>query len=347
MAENTYSVAYSTNARSKCKYSGCGETITKDTVRITKTCPSLSKPKLEYYHSECIFLSFVRARATTKKIESMSDIQGVESLKAEDKDQIKKALKQFKDGELKDKVPKITRKRKADSDNNNTQKQKKQKKTKESDSDDSEEEKEVKVKAKPKAKDSPIKRKPTKKQDSSDDDSDEDYDNKKQKKTKKQKDSDSDESDKDDKVSKMIRKPVTKRKVSISSESDSEDEPKLKIQLKDIKQKKKEESNDKKKKKEESDEEIDETSSSEKQSSPSSKALSGYVIALSGKLSMSRDEAVKMIEKNGGTYAKSITKDVTHVICKQSDLKTQKLTKAKDDGKILIDENFLKKKIKQ
>jgi len=54
----------------------------------------------------------------------------------------------------------------------------------------------------------------------------------------------------------------------------------------------------KKKKKAESDEEVDETSSSEKQVSPNkSKPLSGMVIALSGKLSMTSDEIKKLIEK--------------------------------------------------
>jgi len=156
----------------------------------------------------------------------------------------------------------------------------------------------------------------------------------------------------------MIRKPVsTKRKASSSSESD--EEPPLKIQIKDVKRKKKDESDDesedvkeikkkdvKKQKKAESDEEVDETSSSDKQDSPKkSKALSGMVIALSGKLSMTSAEIAKLIEKNGGKFAKTITQDVTHVICANTDDKTKKLTKAKEDGKTLVDEKFLKKKI--
>jgi len=102
----------------------------------------------------------------------------------------------------------------------------------------------------------------------------------------------------------------------------------------------------KKKKKVESDEEVDETSSSEKQVSPKkSKPLSGMVIALSGKLSMTSDEIKKLIEKNGGTFSKGITKDVTHVVCANMDDKTKKLDKAKEEGKKLVDEKFLKKKI--
>jgi DNA ligase-3 len=162
MAENTYSVGYATNARAKCKYSGCAESIGKDSLRIIKSCSSgfSEKPKAEYYHAECMFLSFVRARKTTKKIESMKDIEGVDSIKPEDKENIKKYIKQFKDGELKDKIPKITRKRKADTDKADTKNTKRVKKAKDSSS-ESEEEKEEKVK--PKTKVSPVKRKPTKK----------------------------------------------------------------------------------------------------------------------------------------------------------------------------------------
>jgi len=69
------------------------------------------------------------------------------------------------------------------------------------------------------------------------------------------------------------------------------------------------------------------------------------VIALSGKLSMTSDEIKKLIEKNGGTFSKGITKDVTHVVCANMDDKTKKLDKAKEEGKELVDEKFLKKKI--
>jgi len=84
----------------------------------------------------------------------------------------------------------------------------------------------------------------------------------------------------------------------------------------------------------ESDEEIEETSSEK------TGFLSGKVIAFSGKLSMPREKAISIIEKNGGTYAKTITKDVTHVICSNVDDKTKIIQKAKEEGKILVDVNF-------
>jgi len=141
MAENTYNVAYSTNARAKCKYSGCGETIAKDELRFTKSSASAfsdKKPKCEFYHAKCMFLAFVRARKTTKKIENVSDIEGYDSINQADKDQIKKYIKEFQSGGMKDQVPKISRKRKADDDDDEGHKKKRvnpdnKKKTKKTD----------------------------------------------------------------------------------------------------------------------------------------------------------------------------------------------------------------------
>jgi len=67
------------------------------------------------------------------------------------------------------------------------------------------------------------------------------------------------------------------------------------------------------------------------------------VIAVSGKLSIKRDEIQEVIENNGGKFAKSITKAVTHVVCADKDAQTQKLTKAKQDGKEIVGEDFLTK----
>jgi len=91
---------------------------------------------------------------------------------------------------------------------------------------------------------------------------------------------------------------------------------------------------------EESVEEVKESGSDEENSD---KFLSGKIIAICGKLSLPREKLIEKIVKNGGKYAKSITKDVTHVICAKTDDKTQKLQKAKESGKILVTESFLKK----
>jgi len=199
MADNTYSVGYSTNNRAKCKFSGCGETITKDELRFIKSGASgfSDKQAIQYYHCKCMFLSFVRARKTTKIITSMAEIQGLDTIKDNEKADIKKYLKQFKDGELKDQVPKITRNRKADDSDD------KKKKRKANDSDDTKKKRNVK---------------PKKTEDESEDEVEEsDPKSKKSKKmTKSKKNSDSDESN-PPKKSKNSVKPTDSRKVNVKS----------------------------------------------------------------------------------------------------------------------------------
>jgi len=325
MAENTYTVGYSTNARAKCKYSGCSETIEKDELRFTKSAASAfsERPKCEYYHAKCMFLSFVRARKTTKKIESMSDIEGVESLKTADKDTIKKLLKEWKSGNMKDQVPKITRKRKADSDQSDDKKKKKKtvkskkKSRKTQDSDDEEDT------IKPHKS-----RKATK---SSDDDSKRSSSSKKQ---------DSDEDEDDDNFNRILKGRSSSSNIKKVSESESEDKSEEEKPKQKAKPKAKAKTSPKKTKSDESEEEVKESASSDEEND---KFLSGKTIALCGKLSLPREKVIELIEKNGGKYAKGITKDVTHVICAKTDDKTQKLQKAKEAGKILVTESFLKK----
>ena len=47
----------------------------------------------QYFHPQCIFETFVRARATTKKIESPVDLEGWSNIGQEDKDKILKLIK--------------------------------------------------------------------------------------------------------------------------------------------------------------------------------------------------------------------------------------------------------------
>jgi len=323
MAENTYSVGYSTNARAKCKYSGCGETIAKDDLRFTKSAASAfsDRPKCEYYHAKCIFLSFVRARKTTKKIESMSDIEGVEGIKPEEKAMIKKLLKEWKAGDMKDQVPKITRKRKGDDEEDDKKKKKKKtenksKKSKKSQDSDEEEPEEEEEEYKPQKS-----RKVTKSSDS-----------KQKKSAKKKAESDEEEDDEDDENFNRILtgKSSTSKKIP---ESDSEEDAKPKSKAKS----KTKNSKKQKKSQEESVEEVKESASEEEENE---KFLSGKIIAIYGKLSVPREKTIQLIEKNGGKYSERITDDVTHVICAKVDGKTQKLQKAKEEGKILVTESF-------
>ena len=98
MADNKYAVDYAKLGTSKCKK--CKQPIAKKDPRIAKLVPnpfsddgSLMK---QYFHINCMFESFARARATTKKIEDPSDLEGFENME----EQEKKLLRKLMDGEF-------------------------------------------------------------------------------------------------------------------------------------------------------------------------------------------------------------------------------------------------------
>ncbi|KAK6175663.1 hypothetical protein SNE40_014070 [Patella caerulea] len=97
MAENRYIVGYAKLGTSSCKK--CKQKIEKGAMRIGKV---VSNPFSEdggdmkqWFHPACIFETFVRARATTKKIEDPDDLEDFKDLKDEDKDVIKQIIKDF------------------------------------------------------------------------------------------------------------------------------------------------------------------------------------------------------------------------------------------------------------
>jgi DNA ligase 3 len=79
---------------SKCKR--CKKDIEKGGVRLFKVVPSFfgdaDDEMRNYFHIECIFDSFKRAKATTKVIESTEDIDDFKSLKEEHKKMVIKEL---------------------------------------------------------------------------------------------------------------------------------------------------------------------------------------------------------------------------------------------------------------
>ncbi|XP_062844322.1 DNA ligase 3 [Trichomycterus rosablanca] len=92
MAEQRYCVEYAKRGMAGCKK--CKDKIMKGLVRIGKVVPnpfseSAGEMK-EWYHVKCIFEKLERARATTKKIEDITDLEGWEELQDEDKDLINK-----------------------------------------------------------------------------------------------------------------------------------------------------------------------------------------------------------------------------------------------------------------
>uniref|UniRef100_A0A8B9JCK2 DNA ligase n=1 Tax=Astyanax mexicanus TaxID=7994 RepID=A0A8B9JCK2_ASTMX len=92
MAEQRFCVEYAKRGTAGCKK--CKDKIMKGLVRIGKIVPnpfseSAGEMK-EWYHVKCIFEKLERARATTKKIEDITDLEGWEELQDEDKELINK-----------------------------------------------------------------------------------------------------------------------------------------------------------------------------------------------------------------------------------------------------------------
>lgn len=92
MAEQRFIVEYAKRGTAGCKK--CKDKIQKGIVRIGKIVPnpfseSAGEMK-EWYHVKCIFEKLERARATTKKIEDITDLEGWEELQDEDKGLIDK-----------------------------------------------------------------------------------------------------------------------------------------------------------------------------------------------------------------------------------------------------------------
>lgn len=92
--EKTFFVEYASQGRAKCK--SCKTQIAKSITRIGKLVPNPfsdeGKMMKQWHHVPCIFDSLSRARATSKKIESVDDLDGFVDLKDEDKTQIQKLI---------------------------------------------------------------------------------------------------------------------------------------------------------------------------------------------------------------------------------------------------------------
>ncbi|XP_069002021.1 DNA ligase 3 [Embiotoca jacksoni] len=92
MSEQRFIVEYAKRGTAGCKK--CKDKIPKGVVRIGKIVPnpfseSAGEMK-EWHHVKCIFEKLERARATTKKIEDITDLEGWEELQDEDKEIINK-----------------------------------------------------------------------------------------------------------------------------------------------------------------------------------------------------------------------------------------------------------------
>ena len=95
MAENKFIIVYAKMGTSSCKK--CKSKIEKAALRIGKVVANPFSDdggdmKL-WYHPNCIFETFLRARATTKIIEEVEDLEGFSDLKQEDKDLVNNIIK--------------------------------------------------------------------------------------------------------------------------------------------------------------------------------------------------------------------------------------------------------------
>lgn len=97
MADNKFVIVYAKMGTSGCKK--CKTKIEKAALRIGKVVANPFSDdggdmKL-WYHPNCIFETFLRARATTKIIEDAEDLEGFADLKQEDKDLVNNIIKDF------------------------------------------------------------------------------------------------------------------------------------------------------------------------------------------------------------------------------------------------------------
>ncbi|XP_068946031.1 DNA ligase 3 [Petaurus breviceps papuanus] len=90
MAEQRFCVDYAKRSTAGCKK--CKEKIVKGVCRIGKVVPNPFSESggdmKEWYHIKCMFEKLERARATTKKIEDLTELEGWEELQDTEKDQI-------------------------------------------------------------------------------------------------------------------------------------------------------------------------------------------------------------------------------------------------------------------
>ncbi|XP_054449180.1 DNA ligase 3 isoform X3 [Pteronotus mesoamericanus] len=90
MAEQRFCVDYAKRGTAGCKK--CKEKIVKGVCRIGKVVPNpfseAGGDMKEWYHIKCMFEKLERARATTKKIEDLTELEGWEELEDNEKEQI-------------------------------------------------------------------------------------------------------------------------------------------------------------------------------------------------------------------------------------------------------------------
>ncbi|XP_069827293.1 DNA ligase 3 [Dendropsophus ebraccatus] len=97
MAEQRYCVEYAKRGTAGCKK--CKEKIGKGLVRIGKIVPNPFSESAgdmkEWYHVKCMFEKLERVRATTKKIDDLTELEGWQELQDAEKDFINQHVKEL------------------------------------------------------------------------------------------------------------------------------------------------------------------------------------------------------------------------------------------------------------
>ncbi|KAM9319500.1 DNA ligase 3 [Gastrophryne carolinensis] len=97
MAEQRYCVEYAKRGTAGCKK--CKEKIGKGLVRIGKIVPNPFSESAgdmkEWYHIKCMFEKLERARATTKKIDDLTELEGWQELQDSEKELINQHVKEL------------------------------------------------------------------------------------------------------------------------------------------------------------------------------------------------------------------------------------------------------------
>lgn len=97
-----YIAEYDRRGAASCKK--CKQRLVKGQVRLGKAAPNPFSDKPEdtmksWFHVQCMFDTLQRARATTKKIESVADLEGFEKLAREDQKSIEQHIKAFNEAQ--------------------------------------------------------------------------------------------------------------------------------------------------------------------------------------------------------------------------------------------------------
>ena len=82
-----FCVDYSKNGRAKCRK--CNKFIEKDLIRVGKNVRFKEKYILHYFHVECVFESFKRAKDISNVITNAKEIAGIQNITDEERRKIK------------------------------------------------------------------------------------------------------------------------------------------------------------------------------------------------------------------------------------------------------------------